>query len=113
MTLENTITQSSLMLSLSALYIALEAGLFIQHRYRHNTFPTASTMKSERHALNRWKRELAAYQGQGAEAVDSWVTGWLFSLGDQRIETKEIKRGNVEKYLSGESLLYLPSQARD
>jgi len=104
MDLESKIAQSSLMLS--ALYVALEAGFFLRHRYTNDSPKLASGMRrSKESRLESWKRDLASYEGKGAEAVDEWVTGWFMPHAERKIEVKEIKRGNIEDYLSGPSPL--------
>lgn len=100
----STTAQSSLMLS--ALYVALEAGFFLRYRYTNDSPKLASGMRrSKESRLESWKRDLASYEGKGAEAVDEWVTGWFRPLEGRQIEVKEIKRGNIEDYLSGPSPL--------
>ena len=89
---------------LSALYVALEAGFFLRHRYTNDSPKLASGMRrSKESRLESWKRDLASYEGKGAEAVDEWVTGWFMPLEGRNIEIKMIKRGNIEEYLSGPS----------
>ena len=61
-------------------------------------------------AVDEWKRELASHGNKGTASVNEWVDGWFVSLaqGSPGSQSKDVKRGNVETYLSGWSLPSYP-----
>jgi len=84
------------------LYVLLEAGYLLYQK----SFPVGISDGSETGQIVRvekWKRELVSRAAKGTSAVDSWVNGWFENLGKASI--RDVNRGNVEEYLSGELTL--------
>jgi len=96
---------------LCTLYILLEAGYFLHHTiYVPSNTPTHSKREDQSGVVDEWKRELASHGNTGAAAVNEWVDGWFVChvQGGPRSQFKDVKRGNVETYLSGWSLPSYP-----
>jgi hypothetical protein len=102
-------TTSYLDVVLCILYILIEAGYFL-HYSSSTQYTTAlhDKMKDQNEAVDEWKRELASHGKKGASPVNAWVNGWFDSLdrSGPRGDSQDIKRGNVETYLSGSYLPY-------
>jgi hypothetical protein len=102
-------TTSCLDVVLCTLYVLMEAGYFL-HYSSSTQYYTAlhDKMKDQDDAVDAWKRELASHGKIGAASVDAWVNGWFVSThrGSPKDRPQDVKRGNVETYLSGS---YLPS----
>ena len=96
---------------LCTLYILMEAGSLLDYGSSSSTYkstPLHGEMKDQTDTVDEWKHELASHGRKGASSVDDWVDGWFKLLGpdSRRSCSKDVKRGNVETYLSGS---YLPS----
>jgi len=96
---------------LFTLYILMEAGYLLHYGSFRSTYYTTALhgkMKDQTDTVDEWKHELASHGRKGASSVDDWVDGWFKLLGpdSRRSRSIDVKRGNVETYLSGS---YLPS----
>ena len=96
---------------LCTLHILMEAGYLLHYGSFSSTYGTTAVhgkMKDQTDTVDEWKHELASQGGKGASSVDDWVDGWFKLLGpdSRRSRSIDVKRGNVETYLSGS---YLPS----
>jgi hypothetical protein len=104
-------TTSYLDVVLCTLYILTEAVYFL-HYSRSTQYDIAlhDKMKSQRGAVDEWKSELASHGKKGASSVNAWVNGWFDSLDQSgpRGDSQDVKRGNVETYLSGSYLASCP-----
>lgn len=100
-------TTSYLDVVLCILYILTEAVYFL-HYSRSTQYDTAlhDKVKNQSGAVDEWKRELASHGKKGASPVNAWVNGWFDSLDQSgpRGDLQDVKRGNVETYLSGSYL---------
>ena len=83
------------------IYVLLEAAYLAYRRKTRAGIPDG--LETGRIArVGEWKRELVSRAAKGTIAVDAWVEGWFEDLGDKG-RVGEVKRGNVEEYLSGRS----------
>jgi hypothetical protein len=92
---------------LCTLYILTEAGYFLHYSSStHYSTTPHDKMNNQSGAVDEWKRELASHGMKGASSVDDWVDGWFRLLGphSRRSLSNDVKRGNVETYLSGSYL---------
>lgn len=97
-------TTSHLDVLLCTVYVLLEAGYFVHHsRSTYDKIAPLSEIHDQDGAIAEWKRELASHGAKGASSVDDWVDGWFDSLDlcGQKSRSKDVKRGNVETFLSG------------
>jgi hypothetical protein len=100
-------TTSHLDVMFCALGVLLEAGHFIHHSSStYGGIPPLSKTHDQDGAVAEWKRELASHGAKGASSVNDWVDGWFESLDlcGHRSRSKDVKRGNVETFLSGSYL---------
>jgi hypothetical protein len=97
-------TTSYLDMVLCTLYILMEAGYFLHYSSSAQySIALHDKMKNQSGAVDEWKRELASHGKKGASSVNAWVNGWFVSLDQKgpRSDSQDVKRGNVETYLSG------------
>jgi hypothetical protein len=97
-------TTSHLDVVLCTFYVLLEAGNFLHHSSStYDETASLSKRKDQDGAIDEWKRELASHGAKSASSVDDWVDGWFdcLNLCDHRSRSKDVKRGNVEAFLSG------------
>jgi len=97
-------TTSLLDVMLCTLYGLVEAAYFLQYGSSDkDSSISLSEGKDQSDPVEEWKRELASREKTGTAAVNDWVDGWFASShqGGNGSHSKDLKRGNVEMYLSG------------
>lgn len=87
---------------LATLYVLVEAAHFILRTYTFKSKFDMDRGEVDRStAMAKWRSELAAQGAKGGSAVDDWVDGWFEPINAGGGHT-DVRRGNVEIYLSGE-----------
>jgi len=96
-------TTSHLDVILCTLYGLVEVAYLLNYGSSDKHSSILSEVKDQSDAVEEWKRELASHEQTDAAAVNDWVDGWFASShqGGNGSHSKDIKRGNVETYLSG------------